>query len=169
MNIPDSAEYAPYYAHYINLVKETNGLDALEQSGNDFSKLLSTIPEEKALYRYAPSKWSVNELIQHVIDAEIIFTYRALRIARMDKTPLPGFEENLYAPNSYADNKSLKDLSALFIQTRQLTTALFNSFEPKCYMNIGTASNANFSVRALCFIIAGHSIHHAAILHQRYL
>lgn len=169
MNRPEDGEYAPFYAKYIALTKEGNGLEALKHSGILFERLLATIPVKKATYCYTPGKCSVNEVVQHVIDAELIFAYRALCIARGDKTPLPGFDENTYAPNSGANGKSLTNISDFFKQTRQMSISLFRSFEPKTYVNLGTASNAQVSVRALCFIISGHCIHHANILQQRYL
>lgn len=169
MNRPETGEYAPFYANYIALTKEEDGLEALKQSGILFERLLSSIPDEKATYCYAPGKWSINQVIQHVIDAELIFAYRALRIARGDKTPLPGFDENTYAIHSDANGKTLTNISDFFKQTRQMSIALFRSFEPETYVNLGTASNVQVSVRALCFIISGHCIHHANILQQRYL
>ncbi len=127
------------------------------------------MPPEKAHYRYAPGKWSVNEVVQHLIDVEIVFSYRALRIARGDKTPLASFDENEYAENTFADSKSLAELIVLFKQTRKSTELLFASFDASTHKNTGIASNATVSVRALCFITAGHTLHHTSILQERYL
>jgi hypothetical protein len=169
MTRPEQSEFAPFYANYVARVPQLNGLTALKESGVDFVKLLQSMPPEKAHYRYAPGKWSVNELVQHLIDAEIIFSYRALRIARGDKTPLAGFDENEYAKNTFADSKSLAELILLFEQTRKSTLFLFGSFDASTHENTGFASNAPVSVRALCFITAGHTLHHASVLKERYL
>jgi len=169
MTRPEQTEYATFYANYVARVPQLNGLTALQESGADFIKLLQSMPPEKAHYRYALGKWSVNELVQHLIDAEIIFSYRALRIARGDKTPLAGFDENEYAKNTFADSKSLAELILLFEQTRKSTLLLFGSFDASTHENTGIASNATVSVRALCFITAGHTLHHASIIKERYL
>ena len=169
MNRPEQNEYAPFYANYVAQVAQENGLLALKESGLLLTKLLSSIPKEKASYRYAPGKWSINEVVQHLIDAEIIFTYRALRIARGDKTALAGFDENAYATNTFADPKKLSELLSLFEQIRKTTELVFSSFDVSTHENIGTASNFPVSVRALCYITAGHTLHHANILKERYL
>ena len=169
MNRPESSEYAPFYANYVAQIPQQNGLLALIESGLMLSKLLKSIPSEKATYRYAPGKWSINEVVQHLIDAEVIFTYRALRIARGDKTPLAGFDENVYAPNAFADDKKLAELILLFEQIRKSSELVFSSFDVSTHENIGTASNFPVSVRALCYITAGHTLHHATVIKERYL
>jgi hypothetical protein len=169
MTRPEQTEFAPFYANYVARVPQTNGLTALKESDATLVKLLKSMPPEMAHYRYAPGKWSVNEVVQHLIDAEIIFGYRALRIARGDKTPLAGFDENEYSKNTFVDSKSLAELILLFRQTRKSTLLLFGSFDASTHENNGIANQALISVRALCFITAGHTLHHASVLKERYL
>ncbi len=169
MTKPEAQEYAPFYAGYVDQVHSPNGIDGLVQSQTDLLRVLGNLPAHKGTYKYAEGKWSINELLQHLIDSEIIFANRALRIARGDKTPLPGFEQDDYVATCYADYQSLSDLVELFKITRQLTIALFKSFAPQYETNTANANGHDVSLRALCFIIAGHTIHHTRILEERYL
>jgi hypothetical protein len=169
MNRPAENEYASFYAQYVERVHEANGIDALEVSGRMFVNLLMGIPSEKSTYRYQPLKWTINELVLHIIDSEVIFTNRALRIARGDKTPLPGYEQDDYVRNSFADYRELKELTQLFTSTRALSLALFTSFPKQLETNSCLASGSTVSLRALSFIIAGHTYHHMDILQERYL
>jgi hypothetical protein len=165
---PNPNEYAPFYEGYVSLVKHHNAGYALEESLHDMLHFLQTLPANKNNYRYAPDKWSINEVIQHVIDSEIIFLYRALRIARGDQTPLPGYDQDAYVLSSQADYQSIEQLSTLMKQTRQLTIALFSALPPQSLENTGTANNFSVSCRSLCYIISGHMIHHLNILKTRY-
>lgn len=163
------SEFNPYYTTYINLVETLDIVEALQHNYQAFITQLQAIPKEKELYAYLPGKWTIKELILHIIDAERIFAYRALRIARMDATPLAGFEEDDYVKYSNANARSMDSLLQEFIAVRQSTIALFQSFTDEMLVHKGTASNSVVSVRAIGFIIAGHCIHHLSVLQQRYL
>lgn len=131
--------------------------------------LLKGAPASIATHRYAPDKWSVNQMIGHVIDAERIFAARALRFSRNDPTPLPSFEQDDYVRNSDADKYPLRELVEELEAVRRSTVFFFQHLEDDAWMRSGTASGATVTVRALAFIIAGHELHHRAILQERYL
>lgn len=167
---PDKDEYDPFYAHYIELAKiYGDGLRALEDSKNKLIAVVDNIGEAKAEYRYAIDKWTPKELIQHIIDSEVVFLYRALRIARKDKTALPGFNQDLYVQNSYANDYTLFEIMEQFKLLRLLTILTFTHFHPKTFTYKGVANKNEVTVRALAFIIAGHTLHHAEVLEERYL
>ena len=166
---PTSQEYAPYFGTYISKVQQNDLLEALRLHTDSFTTFIKNIPEHKADYAYAEGKWTVKEVLLHIIDAERIFAYRALRFARNDKTALPGFEENYYVPFSNAGVRSLSSILEEFIAVRNATTTLFNSFDEAAYMRSGVASNNTMSVRALGYIILGHAEHHKLVLEERYL
>jgi hypothetical protein len=167
---PAVDEFAPHYASYIEaLPQQADIFDILEQQRTEVAELLRVVAEtDWGTFRYEPGKWSVNDVICHVNDAERIFAYRALRIARGDKTPLPGWEENDYAAAAGADSRETEELAAEFDIVRQATIALFKSLEPEAVVRRGTANNTDVSVRALAYIIAGHVAHHVRILRERY-
>jgi len=169
MNKPLPSEYKHFYQPYVDAISENNGITALENTGKNLLFTLRSIPENKGTFAYADGKWSINDLLQHIIDSEIVFLYRALRIARGDKTPLAGFEQDDYVAAAQADYKSLADLTKQFSQTRDLTISLFKSFNPLFETNTGSANGGEVSLRALAFIIAGHCQHHHNILKERYL
>ena len=169
MNRPEKEEYAKFYANYISLVPETNVVAALENQVADLQNLFADVSDEKANFRYAEGKWSIKELLGHIIDGERVFSYRALRISRGDATPLAGFEENSYVANSNFGNTKLADLIAEFSSLRQSNVLLFKNLSDQSWLNTGTASDATVSVRALAFIMVGHIRHHANILRERYL
>jgi uncharacterized damage-inducible protein DinB len=169
MHKPKSNEYPSYYSRYIDLIKSEDILSVLENQNQDMHDLLSRISEEAATFRYAPEKWSIKEVIGHVIDVERIFVYRALRIARGDKTPLPGFEEDDYVKNANFDSRTLIDLSDEFRSVRESTLTMFSSFEEKIYSREGTASGLKFTVRSIPFIIAGHEVHHRQVIKDKYM
>ena len=166
---PDASEYAPFYGTYVTKVPEGNVLTLLEAQREETQALLASIPEGRGLHRYAPGKWSIKELIGHVTDAERIFGYRALRFARGDRTPLPGFDEKVYAPAGKFDVRPLANLAAELDAVRHATIALFEGLDPEALTRHGPASNNEVSVRALAYIIAGHERHHLGILRERYL
>jgi uncharacterized damage-inducible protein DinB len=166
---PEATEYAPYYGTYVTKVPEGNLLEILERQRTETQGLLAGLADARALHRYAPGKWSVKEVIGHITDAERIFCYRALRIARGDETPLPGFDENAYTPAGRFDARPLADLAAELDAVRRATLALFRGLESDALTRRGTASNHGVSVRALAYIIAGHERHHVSILRERYL
>lgn len=162
-------EYGTFYGVYIDAVGDDDLLEALEISLHEFVRFVQEIPLGKHDYRYADGKWTIKEIIQHLIDAERIFTYRALRIARNDKTPLPGFDENNYAATVHADSRSLQTILTELATLRQSTLQLFKSFNDEEIQRKGTASGHPISVRALGFIITGHMKHHQRIFAERYL
>lgn len=164
-----STEYVTYYKPYIEALGEVDLLNELEHSFIPFIDFLNTIPTEKLEYRYAEGKWTIKDIVQHLIDAERIFAYRALRIARKDQTPLPGFEENEYVETAFANNRTMEDLMEEFAIVRKATLSLFKTFTEEQLMNMGTASEKPVSVRAIGFITLGHQKHHEKIIKERYL
>ena len=166
---PSSNEYAPYYDRYISLVTEPNALEALERQLAEMLPVLRSVSEAQAGHRYAPGKWSIRQVLGHLIDAERVFAYRALRFARADRTPLPGFDENTYAEAAGSDRRSLRDLIEEIELVRRANVAMLRGFEEAAWTRIGTANDVEMSVRALAFVIAGHGCHHTNILKERYL
>ena len=164
-----SNEFNPYYGTYIGKTEGFDLKDGIKKSGEHTISFLKSIANDKLEYRYDKGKWTIKEVIQHLMDAERIFAYRALRIARQDQTPLPGFEQNDYVQPSQANERSLDDLIIEFKAIRASTVALFNSFTDKMLLAKGTSSNSPVSVRAIGFIIMGHEIHHCQIIKERYL
>lgn len=163
-------EYATYQAIYIQTVSDEYTLaEELEISMHRFIKFVQDIPMDKFDYRYAQGKWTIKEIIQHLIDAERVFTYRALRFARFDATPLSGFDENLYVDRSIANIRTIMDLLTEFSAVRYATLALFKSFNTEQLTQIGHASQQSMSVRALGFSIIGHQNHHQKVFIERYL
>lgn len=158
-----------FYKNYVKQIEETDLIQALRISGHRMLETVHGVPESKADYRYADGKWSVRELLCHIIDAERIFAYRALRFARNDKTPLSGFEENDYAPQANAQGRSLKKIADDMAHLRVSTIDLFEGFAPEMLTRKGTANKNELSVISLAFIIAGHETHHRHILTERYL
>lgn len=166
---PTAQEYAPYYDNYITKVQHNNLHEVLNLHTDSFADFVRSIPEQKADFAYADNKWTLKEVLLHIIDAERIFAYRALRFARNDKTELPGFDENDYVPFSNAGVRSLSSILEEFTAVRNATIALFNSFDQAAFMRSGIASNNTISVRALGFVIIGHAEHHRQVLVERYL
>lgn len=167
-DIPEN-EYSIFNATYINAAGEGNLCEDLEISLHDFIRFVQDIPMDKFDYHYAEGKWTIKEIIQHIIDTERIFAYRALRISRNDITPLPGFDENDYASNTNANERHLQSLLTELSIVRQSTLALFKSFSEEQLKRIGIASNNEISVRAIGFIIIGHQKHHQKVYKERYL
>jgi hypothetical protein len=165
---PDATEYAPFYAGYIAGVPEADIVSVLRDSGREIVAALGAIPESRGGFRYAPEKWSVREVVGHLIDAERIFCYRALRLARADATPLPGFEENDYVRSAGSDARVLPDLVDELRVVRDGTVRLFDSFADEVWGRRGVVNGREVSVRALAFIVAGHARHHLRILRERY-
>ena len=166
---PDTTEYVPYYGRYVSLVPDGDILTVLGKQIEETKGLLNSIPESRAGFRYAPHKWSIKEVVGHMIDTERIFSYRALRFARNDKTPLPGYEQDDYVSNASFDSCTLADLAAELGSVRQSTILMFKHLEPNAWMRSGFANDSEASVRALAHIIAGHELHHRGILTSRYL
>jgi len=166
---PDADEYLEYYGRYIARVPDGDLLGTLEQQNEDTMALLAAVPEAKGDFAYAPGKWTLKEVIGHVADGERVFSYRALRIARGDQTPLPGFDEKAWVPNAGCAGRTVADLLGELRAVRAGTLALFRHRPPEAATRRGTASNGPVSVRALAWIIAGHERHHLAIIRERYL
>src|SRR4029077_14980404 len=156
---PRPEEHHEYYGRDLKLPGD-DALAALRAQSASTPRLLSGLSEAQALHRYAPGKWSVKEVVGHVIDAERVFGYRALRIARADTTPLPGFDENAWVPAGHFDRRPMIDLVAEYQAVRAATVALFSSFEEEALTRVGTANDSPISVRALAHIMAGHELHH---------
>lgn len=165
---PDASEYAAYYERYVSLV-EGDVLETLERQGAETAALLGGISETAAGARYEPGKWSVKELVGHMIDGERIFAYRALRFARGDATPLPGFDQDPYVAFGNFDARTLRSLAEEFAHVRASTLSLLRSLDTEAWSRRGAASDNEVSVRALAYIIAGHEAHHVSILRDRYL
>ena len=144
-------------------------MEELEISLHDFIKFVQNIPLEKFDYRYAEGKWTIKDIIQHIIDAERIFSYRALRISRNDKTPLSGFEENEFVKNTNANNRNIQELLTEFSAVRHSNLFLFKSFSQEQLTRMGVVSDNEVSVRALGFLILGHQKHHQKVFQERYL
>lgn len=166
---PEASEYASFYAGYIAKVPAGDLLRTLEAQPGEYAKTLGGLPEARGNFAYAPGKWTIKELVGHVVDAERVFSYRALRIGRGDTTPLPGFDEKTWVPNSGAGARTLADLLAEFRAVRGATLALLRHLPADAPERRGTASDKEVSVRALAWIITGHAIHHLGILRERYL
>ena len=162
-------EYADFYKTYIQALDDVELIDELEICLHEFIKFVQNLPMDKFDYQYEVGKWTIKEIIQHLIDSERVFSYRALRISRNDKTPLPGFDENDYVANSNGKERSLQSLLTEMAVVRQSTLSLFNSFSQEQLTKIGMASNREVSVRAIGFIIIGHQKHHQKIFIERYL
>lgn len=164
-----SNEYAIYYKPYIEALGDIVLLDELELSFNHFIDFLNSVPTEKHEFSYAEGKWTIKDIVQHLNDAERIFVYRALRIARKDQTSLPGFEENEYVKAAFANHRTMDDLIEEFVTVRKATSSLFKTFTEEQLIQMGTASEKPVSVRAIGFIILGHQKHHVRIIKERYL
>jgi DinB superfamily len=166
---PDPSEYAPYYGKYIRLVGGNDVVAALEDQPRETLALLSTLSEAQGDFRYAPDKWSIKEMLGHVIDAERVFSYRALRFARNDRTPLASFEQDDYVRAGGSAERRLADLIEEFVCVRRATVWLFRALSPEAWMRRGVASDNPVSVRALAYIVAGHELHHRTVLKEKYL
>ena len=162
-------EYNPYYQAYIDKAEVTDLIEGLRQNGKRVISFLESIPDDKYDYAYAEGKWTLKELIQHVIDTERIFTFRALSFARKEKAALPGYEENDYAASSNANRRTKESLLNELSIVRQATIVLFESFTDEMLLHVGNASNSDVSVRAIGFILIGHENHHYKIIKERYL
>lgn len=166
---PDPAELTSYQRAYADLVPEGDLAIILEGNLKSSVQLLSSLSAEKLKYRYAEGKWSIPQILVHVIDTERIFSYRILCIARGDRTPLPGYEENDYAKASNADERAFKDILEEYVNVRKATLSLFNSLSTKMLSNRGISNNKETSVCTLCYMLAGHEIHHMNVIKEKYL
>lgn len=162
-------EFAPHYENYIKLVPEQDIVKGLLKQKEEMLHFFKSIPLFKHEFSYAEGKWTIKDIILHLIDAERIFSYRALRIARNDKTPLPGFEENDYVPNANANEREYESLLAEYEIVRNASISLFETFTSEDLLRLGIASNKSVSVRAIGYIMLGHELHHKNIILERYL
>lgn len=169
MNRPEINEFAPYYNNYISLVEGDDVMQVLNAQVAEIRSIFANVPEDKGTNAYAEGKWTIKELLSHLIDGERIFAYRILRISRGDKTPIEGFEQDDYIENSNANSRSFADLIGEFEAQRQSNLHMVNNISDEASKRMGTASDKPVSVRALTYIMAGHVRHHINILNERYL
>jgi uncharacterized damage-inducible protein DinB len=165
----DLSRVGAWYHNYIKQIAEADIISAFDNKVYNLTSYFSNIPPEKHEYRYAEGKWTIKEVLQHIIDAERIFVYRALRFARKDSIQLPGFDENMYAENSKASSRSWNDLIKEFDLTRQSTEFFFRSLDDDQLDANGISSGSPIYVKALGYITLGHAMHHKQILNDRYL
>ncbi len=166
---PAPGEFTPYFGTYIDKVPDGDVIAALESGINTTRKVLASVSEEQAGFRYAEGKWSVKEVLGHMSDTERIFAYRLLTFARGDAGPLPGYDENIYTPAQEADRAPLALLLDDLVTARAATLTMLKVLPPAAWTRRGVANNAPLSVRAAAWIIAGHEIHHRGVLEARYL
>ncbi|HTD83962.1 MAG TPA: DinB family protein [Gemmatimonadaceae bacterium] len=166
---PEKSEYLPYYERYISLVPEGDVISTLSTQVDDTLALLRGLPASVSTYRYAPDKWSVNEVVGHMADTERIFAARTLVFARNDPAHMPSMEQDDYIRNSTFDAYPLSELADELEAVRRSTVLLFKHLDEQAWSRRGVANNAEVSVRALAYIIAGHELHHRGVLESRYL
>ena len=163
-------EFAPFYANYVALANKDNSIvEGLTTQLNETVSFFQSIPTEKLDFQYAIGKWTIKDLLLHLIDTERVFAYRALRISRNDATALSGFEENDYVIAANAAGREMKSIIEEYVSVRKATLTLYESFTNKQLLKIGKASNSSVSVRAIGYIIQGHEKHHMNIISERYL
>ena len=165
---PEPGEYSPYYDRYISLISGTEIVATLESQRRQMMLLLSGRDEADGDFRYAPDKWSAKEVLGHVCDTERIFAYRALRIARGDRTPIEGFEQDDYVRNGPFAQLPIAEIIEDYIAVRRATLTLLRNLDEPAWTRRGIANKNEVSVRALAYIIAGHELHHRRILEEKY-
>ena len=165
---PEATEYAPYYDKYISLIRGTDIIEILEKQLQDFPKFFSGRTEKDGELHYAAEKWSVKQVLGHLNDTERVFSYRALRISRNDKTPIEGYEQDDYVRYGPFEQWRLSDLVQDFTCVRNATISLFRNLDGEAWTRSGVANKNEVTVRALPYIIAGHAVHHRKILEERY-
>ena len=165
---PDATEYPSFYAGYVASVPEGDLFAVLGAASDELNATLAAIPDSRGSYSYGEGKWTVCTLLGHVIDAERIFTYRMLRLARGDSTPLPGFDENTFAARAESDARTVADLTREMRVVRASTVALFASLPDAAWTRSGIVNERPVSVRALAYITIGHAQHHVGVLRERY-
>ncbi|HEX5652980.1 MAG TPA: DinB family protein [Chitinophagaceae bacterium] len=166
---PDLSRVPEWYHRYINQVKEDDLMAAFKNQEAEFNRFFGELPGEKRDYRYAEDKWTIREVLQHIIDGERVFAYRSLCIARKDKTPLPSFDENSYAENSKAGKREWQDMIEEFQTIRRGNEIMFKSFDAEQLDSTGTASGKSVYVLGLGYVLIGHVNHHIGIIRERYL
>jgi hypothetical protein len=165
---PQAGEYAAYQEIYVSRVPGGPIVQTLRHQSEETLALLRRVPEEGAMFAYAPGKWTIKEVIGHLIDTERVMVYRALRFARNDATALPGFDENLYAAEGRFATRSVASLTGELAAVRTSTAAFFEGISPEAWLRSGNANDYRLTVRGLAYVIAGHELHHVAILKERY-
>lgn len=166
---PKPEEYAPFYATYVDLVEEENIVQALRDQLVSFSSFLNTINDEHSEFSYAPGKWSIKGVLNHINDVERIFAYRALCIARGEKQNLPGMDENAYQEASPMETRGFESLASEFVAIRTTSLFFFDHLPEIDSLKTGKADGKMFSVRALGAILVGHCQHHQNVIENRYL
>jgi hypothetical protein len=166
---PQANEYAPYYEKYVSLVPEGDVVETLARQSEETLALLRGIGEGRAGHRYEPGKWSIKQVVGHVIDTERIFSYRALAIARGERQPLPGMDQDEYMAGANFDEMTLAGLLEQFEHLRRANVLMLRGLSEEAWTRRGTASDNEVTVRAIAYIIAGHEAHHVKILRERYL
>lgn len=169
MKRPQSNEYPAYYQHYLDLVSGDNIIKSLGSQIMDIQAVISQIPEEKENFAYAKDKWTIKQVLGHIIDTERVLGYRAMRFARKDQTPLSGFDENKYVANAKFNEQSLYNLAHEFAIVREANLALWKQFGEEEMNQMGNANGIDVSVRAILFMIAGHATHHINVIKTKYL
>ncbi|HNP23185.1 MAG TPA: DinB family protein [Panacibacter sp.] len=166
---PLPTDSASFYHKYIGYVQGESVKETIANHSSVIEQFYSSLPEAKENYAYAEGKWTLKDLLLHVIDAERVFVYRTLRIARKDKTPLAGFDENEYAANSFAEERSFQSLKDEFVLLRKANDAMLSTLNEEQLSQSGTASNNAITANALAYITFGHLLHHMAVIKERYL
>ena len=166
---PEKAEYDAYYEKYISLVDENSLLESLAAQPEELHSLFDGLPDEQGSYAYADGKWTIKEVLGHLIDGERMFAYRIFRISRGDTTPIEGFEQDGYIENAYSNSRGIADLINEFRLLREANIFMLKNLKEEDWRRMGNASGLTISVRALAYIMAGHVIHHVNILRIRYL
>ena len=169
MQRPNKNDYKPYQEEYIKTVEGDNILKVLEVQLKTIPEFLSSIPEDKGLYSYSEGKWTIKELIEHMIDGERIFAYRALSIARGETQILPGFEQDDYVKEAHSNNRKLSELVDEFRKVREANLFLIKSFTEDDINKRGDVSDYQITVNAILYVMAGHANHHVNILKEKYL
>jgi hypothetical protein len=166
---PDVTEYAPFFAGYIGRVPAGDIVDILRVQMVETARFLRGIPDAQTTSGYAPGKWSIRDVVGHLSDTERVMSYRAMRFARADRTPVPGFDENTYVPAAQANDRTMSVLVSELEAVRAASVALFAGMPAEAWRRSGVSNNHEISVRALAAIVAGHERHHVAIIRERYL
>ncbi|MFA7227563.1 MAG: DinB family protein [Melioribacteraceae bacterium] len=169
MKRPGKSEYAAYYHTYVEAVPEGEIIKIMKKQCDQIKKLLGTVSKKDSLFRYAPGKWCVREVVGHIIDTERVFAYRTLRFARNDKNDLPGFDENEYIHQSNYCDVGLDELIEEFCTLRYSNIIMFKNFSEEFTLRKGTANGNSFTVRAMAYIMCGHVNHHLKVLKEKYL
>ncbi|QHI35016.1 hypothetical protein IMCC3317_03620 [Kordia antarctica] len=169
IQFPEANEYNSYYGQYIQHVKGEDIINSFEKGVDEVNELMASLTEEKLLSTYAEGKWTIKEVLQHIMDTERIFCNRALRFARNDKTELPGYEQDDYVPFSGANERNSMEMLREYNAIRQATITMFQGFSEEMLARIGVASKSNMSVRAIAHVLAGHERHHMNVINERYL